>query len=399
MIHIVIGTNYGDEGKGMSTAYLTQYQRVVSGKTPIIVRYSGGAQSGHTVNGIVHHQVGSGNGDTYLHKTFLVNFLLLQKEVGVLTEIGQKPGIIWINENAGITTPYDVFINQVKETLRGDGRHGSCGLGIWESVSRPEKLTVWDLYNLNYGTVEEKASGNYKRFMQSLKDSGVSLPEQFQDIDIKAAFRDYIRAANDLLNSKVIRVIKDTKDSLNGILEGKDLIFESSQGLKIDPDLGDSNQDYNTPTSVSSYIPLLLVSFLGRTDEIRTWYVTRTFFTRHGNGPFPTEDATLCDKFSDATNKPNEWQGTLRMGTWDKAAFESSISSDRAFYKRVSNKARVGYAITYGVETDFKFLTKSGLEDLEVENTSILLFNGRDVKSGRVFENYSGEVSNLATYL
>ena len=131
----VIGANFGDEGKGLMTDYF-------SDKKTVVVRHNGGAQAGHTVvtpDGIRHvfSHFGSGTlagAATFLGPRFIINPLLWKKELGILKKMGFDPKVFY----AGglVTTPYDMLINEEIERSRGDGRHGSCGVGINETVTR-----------------------------------------------------------------------------------------------------------------------------------------------------------------------------------------------------------------------------------------------------------------------
>ena len=129
-VFAVIGSGYGDEGKGLVTDSL-------SASTTRVVRYNGGAQAGHTVckaNGIRHvfHHVGAGTfsgATTHLSKFFVVNPILANQELAELAQLGYNP-VITVDLYAPVTTPIDMMINQAVEQQRGNNRHGSCGIGF-----------------------------------------------------------------------------------------------------------------------------------------------------------------------------------------------------------------------------------------------------------------------------
>ena len=133
---IVIGANFGDEGKGLTTDYLS-----MGGNDPIVVRFNGGAQAGHTVQTIdnkahVFHHVGSGSFldiPTFLSKFFIVNPTAFVLELEELEALSMKPRL-YLDIRAPLTTPYDMIINWAIETKRGNSRHGSCGFGIDQTM-------------------------------------------------------------------------------------------------------------------------------------------------------------------------------------------------------------------------------------------------------------------------
>lgn len=152
--YAVLGANFGDEGKGLTTDYLASQQT----NNSIVVRFNGGAQAAHTVQTPLNQRhvfkhIGSGsfcNSATFLSEFFICNPLLFRNEYEQLLNYNLTPQI-YVHPQAIITTPYDMMINQIAEEHRGNNRHGSCGVGINETVERsvhPEfTLRVQDLYN------------------------------------------------------------------------------------------------------------------------------------------------------------------------------------------------------------------------------------------------------------
>ena len=133
---VIIGAAWGDEGKGLLTDAL-------SNDDTLIVRFNGGAQAGHTVvtpegGRHVFHHIGAGSlrgARTFLSRFFLTNPLAFFPEIDALHALGVTPAIT--ADPAGmVTTPHDMMLNQMSEETRGPARHGSCGLGINETVTR-----------------------------------------------------------------------------------------------------------------------------------------------------------------------------------------------------------------------------------------------------------------------
>src|SRR5262245_5598094 len=147
---VVIGANFGDEGKGLAVDTV-----VASDPDAAVIRFNGGAQAGHTVvaaDGRRHVFSHFGAGTLRGAATFLSRFSVLQpsivsREASELAWIALKP-LVFVDPDAQVTTPFDVFINQWVEATRGSARHGSVGVGFGETIERYElghALTVRDL--------------------------------------------------------------------------------------------------------------------------------------------------------------------------------------------------------------------------------------------------------------
>lgn len=294
----VIGANFGDEGKGVVTDYLC------SQGAGTVVRFNGGAQAGHTVvtpDGRRHifRHVGAGafhNIPTFLSQFFVCNPLLFFRELSELEDVGVRPSV-YAHPDCVITTFPDMIINQELETGRGSKRHGSCGIGFAETINRSRidelKITMGDLWN-NSNTIPiklERICDEYARFRIGRKIDEPEMVEAF----LKAceAFAQYINSA--------------------GIAQCKDPVFEGAQGLLLDQD----NKEYypHLTRSNTGMKNVRTLCAMAGIDEIETYYVSRTYLTRHGAGPLPSEDITL--RYKDNTNIQNTFQGTFRFAPLD----------------------------------------------------------------------------------
>ena len=401
MINIVIGSNYGDEGKGQTTDFLTK-----NSDNPIIIKYSGGAQAGHTSSGIVHHQYGSGLVETCLTSEFIFNPYLAKRECTDLDAAGIKPPLLRVSEDCKVTTPFDVLCNQIKETIKGDDRNGSCGMGIWETIRKPKPLFLKDVVKAkdNPELKEElfnECTRNYYQVTSALSALEIDLPEEFhwlRETKTATIWDDWWKEVIPFIeNSEFIQIYSNEFKYLRKVCKNRDIIFEGSQGLLLDPILSPDLYKYTTPTMVNSYNPVRTIQELGRKDTVRTWYCTRTYFTRHGNGPFETEGDF---SFPDKTNKPNEWQGNLRFGYFDFDLFNKTIENDQYYYSKLKNPKEVGFSITYGDKTNYRFLTfKDEFTDMIVVDRNIILFQNEQTKSGKLTTNYSGSIKVLSENL
>ncbi len=318
----IIGANFGDEGKGRMVDHFAHNLN-----SNIVVRYNAGAQAGHTVvtpEGVrmIFHHFGSGTAvgsPTYLSEFFIVNPMLFMTEHIALEAHGITP-IVYVHPLAPVSTPYDMLINREVERFRGDENHGSCGYGIGETVERlcnsPHRLFVKDI-----GTTK------FVETVMAIRDDYV--PERLKQLSI-ATISDAMRSAlksSQLIEGYLESVIQFT-EHLSSV-EDKVLsqwgsvIFEGSQGLCLDerhPFFPHVTRSKTGLTNIAS-----ICKRAGITN-IEAVYVTRAYMTRHGVGPFPTEDKNLS--FVDLTNTENEWQGELRFGCLDLDLMKQSVTTD-----------------------------------------------------------------------
>ena len=318
-IKIVAGANWGDEGKGLMTDYFSQKPN------SIVVCSNGGSQRGHTVvtpDGIRHvfHHFGSGtfNGAaTYLPKEFIVNPLIFAQEYKELINKRIIPNI-YVHGDCMVSTPYDMMANQVIEESRGKQKHGSCGFGIFETIKRYKNgITDFD-----------KAKDYY---LEKFERDKILLSDDWKRIFNDPGINDHFIEDLDFMNEH-IKSIRD--ESFLNMFDH--IIFEAAQGLLLDQN-NLKYFPYLTPSSTGLKNPKEIIERIDWYDElnIEVCYVTRTYLTRHGAGPFPTE----CDKneinseMHDKTNVPNPHQDTLRYGKLDLNELYQRVMEDVGNYK------------------------------------------------------------------
>jgi len=387
-IRVVIGAAFGDEGKGLVTDYFCSEN--IFGET-LNIRFCGGSQAGHTVvtpdgrrHVFSHFGAGSFNNNvaTYLSKDFIVNPIMFWREYEQLSRMGIKPKV-YVHPQCKITLPFDMMVNQMVERHRGENRHGSCGLGINETLVR-NKILVID------NTVSNTLITDYLHdFMnmvradystERLKELGVN-SISLQDMELlnnKTIQKNYIKQFYDMLN--YCEVVGDE------ILDKySNLVFEGGQGLLLDqtnkeffPHLTPSN------TGVDNVIPTLYQfgADWDKFSDVEICYVTRTYFTRHGAGAFPTE----CDKdkiapgLIDLTNNYNEFQGKFRYGYFDKHLFNSAVTGD--MLKTHGRRIKYSLAVTHMDKTSGMIIDGSD-KGLSIENlASFPLFDKVYLSSG-----------------
>lgn len=306
---IVIGSSFGDEGKGLLTDYLCAQG------AGVVVRFNGGAQAGHTVvtpdgDRHVFRHFGSGSLQdipTFLSQFFVCNPLLFFAERDQLIALGYHP-TVFAHPDCLITTFADMLINQIKENTRGVKRHGSCGVGFHETIVRSKvaelKITMGDLWNGGHRLESQLAEicDKYARFR-------VGAP--FDEPEASKLFLDCCRQFADCVHPA-------------GIGQCKDPVFEGAQGLLLDQ----GNKEFfphvtHSNTGMKNVDELCAQAGI---SEKEIYYVSRTYATRHGAGPLPGEDASLS--FEETTNHPTTFQGAIRFGHLDTRSLLARCKDD-----------------------------------------------------------------------
>lgn len=333
----IIGANFGDEGKGLMTDYFaSQHERSV------VVRFNGGAQAGHTVvtpagRRHVFHHFGSGilnpGCTTHLSRFFIVNPLLWKKEYADILSYGGTldSTTLTVDPRAMLTTPYDMLINQELERARGDKRHGSCGIGINETVRRN--------LHVHWATHVAKIR-NRQHLRNMLKDiRSCYAPDRLYELDVKPSemaqsvlksddvIENFLDVCDLFFNTNALRSTRDVLTTK--VVPGPDpyVIFEGAQGLLLDEKHEWFPHVTRSRTGLTNVVTL--ADEIG-VEELEACYVTRAYMTRHGVGPFPSEDPKMS--YPDPTNKPNDWQGTLRFGYLEPSRLRETLANDRRVF-------------------------------------------------------------------
>lgn len=324
---VVIGAQFGDEGKGR----VTDHYATEVGRDGIVIRFNGGAQAGHTVvtpDGSRHvfSHVGSGafaGVATFLSRFFVSNPILFLKELESLVAKGVEP-TTYVDPQSPVTTPYDMMINQIVERERGGDRHGSCGVGFGETIERnlipAYALTVADLAD------RSALATKLDRIRREYAPARLA----------RLGFADAFARNADLFRSDAIleHYVEDARRFVEAITvadartatHGRYPLFEGAQGLLLDQDRGFFPHVTRSNTGLRNV--LALADELGL-EQLEVTYATRAYSTRHGAGPLPRE---LPEKpypgVVDATNVPNAYQGTLRFGWLDLDVLRHAIAED-----------------------------------------------------------------------
>lgn len=331
---IVVGLGYGDEAKGATVDFLAH----TLPDTTSVIRWSGGAQAAHNVvHGPRHHtfrQFGSGSlldVPTILRAPMMVEPLMLATEAEKLESLGVHDalGLITADARALVTTPIHQAMNRAREAARGASRHGSCGIGIGETVAyglaAGAGARAGDVVG-NFTVPADIVAGAVAPRLDTLRDraatvraldalmryaepliAGVEIPD--------FTLRTVEEMADALCNvASHLRISDDVDEVLAKALDSGTVVFEGSQGVLLDEWMG-----FHPHTTWATTTPVSLRAELTAAGH-RPYVLglTRTYSTRHGAGPMPTEDAAV--NVPEPHNGDELYQGSWRQGHLDLPA-------------------------------------------------------------------------------
>lgn len=326
---IVIGSLFGDEGKGITTDYLCS-RYLNAGSRKIVVRFSGGQQAGHNVKignvSHVHSNYGSGalrgvpsyfsEHCTMYPVTFYNESKILLPKVRAKSYFPDP--IVFYHPLVMVTTPADVVYNRITEKRLG---HGSCGLGVAATMKRNietgYKLYFVDFFNKR--VFEQKISAITQYYINMIYDDKELLGEFLSLID--GEMEDFNEAINKIKFKFYVKPYEFLKDYST-------LIFEGSQGIMLDKDHGFfPNVTYANTTSKNA---IEICNKLG-IKNIEIFYVTRCYQTRHGAGWMSNEDPIKIINSDDEINKFNPWQKNFRIGEIDYDLLNHAFRIDEIY--------------------------------------------------------------------
>ena len=321
---VVIGANFGDEGKGLAVdAWAARLGDCV------VVRHNGGAQAGHTVvadgrrHVFSHFGAGTMSGAaTFLSRFFVVHPGVFIREFDELATGGLTPRVL-VDPDAQVTTPFDVYVNRWVEETRGNGRHGSVGIGFGETIERRERgyaLAVRDLGD----------DGELRDKLIRIRDAW--LPIRLEKLGVAWTAARQAMAADPVLLARYLDEVRAFRRiavpaPIDAAIARRNVVFEGAQGLLLDQDRG-----FEFPFVTRSNTGLrnaLALAADARIERLEVTYMTRAYLTRHGAGPLRHEVVRLpFAEVVDATNQPNPWQGSLRFAPLDLDFLRAAIMAD-----------------------------------------------------------------------
>ena len=305
--YVVVGLQYGDEGKGKITD-------VLSAKSDYVVRYQGGNNAGHTVyvgdEKFVLHLLPSGvlqcKGKCIIANGVVVDPKAFVTEIEKLEQKRGRTDHIFISRRAHVIMPYHILLDTYREEEQGGVQIGTTKKGIgpcYEDKIARVGIRMIDL--LNPEILREKIEKN-------LKIKNALFEKYFEKpiLDVESIYHEYLK-----IGERLKERIVDTELELNeAIKDGKNILFEGAQALMLDIDFG--TYPYVTSSSPSTggvcagagVPPTALENLIG---------VAKAYTTRVGNGPFPTElNSELGEKIRQVGGEFGATTGRPRRTGW-----------------------------------------------------------------------------------
>ncbi len=325
---IVVDLGFGDSGKGTVTDHLVR-----ENQASMVVRFNGGAQAGHTVvtdDGRFHtfSQLGAGSFvpgvRTHLSRFMVVHPGGLLQEAKVLAGKG-VPDILTrlsIASEARIVTPFQQSANRLREVLRGADRHGSCGLGIGETMAdelefpedcvRASDLVHPDRLRSKLLRWQQRKWQLFREYQGELRADPTGA-EELAVLESADVTERWVHQAGQL--AQQVEIGPEKLPSTGSV------VFEGAQGVLLDEWRGfHPHTTWSTCTFANALE--LLHDFDG---EVTKLGVLRSYATRHGAGPFPTEDVSL--NLDEPHNHKGAWQGGFRQGWFDAVLARYAIDA------------------------------------------------------------------------
>ena len=332
----MLGLGFGDCGKGHFVDALTRRWQAHT-----VVRFSGGAQAGHNVvacadGGEVgrHHtfsQFGAGTlvpgTRTVLLDPMVLHPTALLAEADSLGRIGVHDALprLIIDARCRITTPYHQAAGRLRELLRGEAAHGTCGVGVGETVRH--SLTHPD-QTIRYAELSVANSVQARAQMDKLNairetlfaelsplcplNGDEALAVEMQTLEDESLAGRWFNVARALARQCVPASIETIGAQLK---QPGCVLFEGAQGVLLDEWRG--FHPHTTWSSITTAAVEATVAGLDLAAPIEHYGVLRSYLTRHGSGPFPTHDESLNGLLPEPHNHSEGWQGRFRRGNPD----------------------------------------------------------------------------------
>ncbi|WP_295980997.1 adenylosuccinate synthetase [uncultured Variovorax sp.] len=318
----VLGLGFGDCGKGLFTDHFS-----AAPGAHTVVRFNGGAQAGHNVvlaDGRHHtfSQFGAGSFlagvGTVLASPVVVHPTALRVEEAALRQVGVQDAFarLLIDARCRVTTPFHQAAGRLREWQRGEAAHGSCGVGMGETVR--QALASPDAA-LRYGDLRrtalalEKVEALRNTLLREFEASPVlHHADAAQEIDM---LRDGTLARR-WLEAAAPCVAQSAPASIDRIAQRLSrpgtVVFEGAQGVLLDEWHG--FHPHTTWSTISTAAVEAVLHEAGIDAPVQHLGVLRTYLTRHGAGPLPTHDPMLDAQLAEPHNADEGWQGAFRRG-------------------------------------------------------------------------------------
>ncbi len=330
---IVFDLGFGDAGKGATVDFLVRKRRA-----GLVVRFNGGAQAGHNVvtPGGRHHtfsQFGSGSFvdgvRTLLGPDFVLHPGGMLEEERHLRSVGVGDAFerTALDARALVVTPFQQAAGRLRELLRGEAAHGSCGLGVGEAVGdalagRDDVIRAAELGDPE--TLRAKLAAQRARKRREVAAAAEPADRrgeiEWELLADERAVARTLASWGRLAGQLRVCAPEETREMIRATPR---VVFEGAQGVLLDQDWG-----FHPHTTWSDCTPGSALSLLDGTDpRVYTLGVTRPYMIRHGPGPLPTADPAFDAAFPEPHNDDHGWQGPVRRGGLDLVLLRYAIQA------------------------------------------------------------------------
>ncbi|MCX6839321.1 MAG: adenylosuccinate synthase [Verrucomicrobia bacterium] len=304
---IIVGAQWGDEGKGKIVDYLTE-------NTDVVVRAAGGNNAGHTVisNGTKYilHLIPSGI--LWKDKVCVIGNGVVMDPIGLLEEMAKlrgqgvtiTPENLLISETAHLVLPYHKGLDKAREAKRGDKKIGTTGRGIGPAYAdKVERDGIRTILMTQPEILEEELRDRLARHNATFAELGVEL------VPVEETVKIILEAAKTLAP----HITNTTVYLHEAIKAGKNLLFEGAQGTYLDIDHGTypfvtSSNTTSGGACTGSGVPPRMI------DKVVA--VGKAYTTRVGSGPFVTENEDIGDMLHNMGREFGATTGRARRCGW-----------------------------------------------------------------------------------
>jgi len=275
---VIIGTQYGDEGKGKVVDYY-------AAKADLVVRFQGGSNVGHTVivGGSTYKFRMLPSGALREKKLVIGNGVVVDPErliaeIEELASVGKKPDLL-ISERAHVVLPFHKALDRLEDSIKGSLKAGTTGVGIGPAYA--DKAARFGIRIIDL--MDDESLRERLRLLVGLKQKELrdvfGSEDEISESDLLSLCRGF--------REEIRRYVGDTSEYINDALDkGKRVLFEGGQGTLLDVDHGiypfgtSSNTVSGAACTGAGVGPRRIDKVLG---------VCKAYTTRVGGGPFPTE--------------------------------------------------------------------------------------------------------------
>jgi adenylosuccinate synthase len=351
---VVVGTQWGDEGKGKITDFLAE-------RAEVVARYQGGNNAGHTIvfGGTRYklHMIPSGifynDKICVLGNGMVISPEALIQELDYLHDHGVSTDNLRISDRAHLIMPYHIKLDKAEEKQKGDSKIGTTGKGIGPAyMDKAARIGIRVADLLDKELFAEKLKRNLEaknRILETLYET--------EGFTFEEIYEPYMAAAE-----RMRPYVTDTSVVLNDAIDqGKRVLFEGAQGVMLDIDQG-------TYPFVTSSNPVAggvcIGAGVGPTKIHQVVGVAKAYTTRVGDGPFPTEiKGEIGDRIREVGREYGTTTGRPRRVGW----FDSVVVRHARRVSGITGLSLNSLDVLTGLET-VKICVAYEYEGRRVEN-------------------------------